>query len=93
MKLFEFIRKALSEDNGNPSSSRFNTFFALLQWSPAITIGFFVVLIHYENLILPYLQTLSALTAAILGIGVWRKTTEEKVITPVPPKSQVESQQ
>jgi len=76
MKFFEFIQKALSEDNGNPSSIRLMSFIGFMQWSIAITVGFVVVLIYQKDLIIPYLYTVAAMTAGILGIKVWQKGKE-----------------
>lgn len=79
----EFFQKALSESNGQPSSTRIGNIFALIQWSIAVTIGFFTVLIHFPDLIVPYFVTLSGLIAASLGISAFRKKHEPESIDPL----------
>lgn len=88
MKFFEFIQKALSEDDGKPSSMRLMTFTGFLQWSAAITAGFAVVCIWYENLIIPYLYVVAGLSAAILGLKGWQKSNEQKTEQPEDPKKE-----
>lgn len=79
MKFFEFIQKALSEDNGNPSSTRLNVFFAVLQWAPAVTAGFIIVLLSYPDFILTYLTALLGGLLGLLGLKVYQKGKESDV--------------
>ena len=74
---FEFLKKALSEDNGNPSSTRVNVFFSNTQWSLAITFGFIWVVIVKPELIISYLGVMAALVAGLLGLKVWQKDKEQ----------------
>jgi len=85
MNVFRFLRLALSEDNGNPSSTRLNVFIALIQWSIAITFGFFWVVIIEPELVLGYLGILAALTAGLLGIKAWQKGKEKSTPGDPPP--------
>lgn len=74
---FEFLKKALSEDNGNPSSTRVNVFFSNTQWSLAITFGFIWVTVYKPELIISYLGVMAALVAGLLGLKVWQKDKEQ----------------
>lgn len=78
---FEFLKKALSEDNGNPSSTRVNVFFSNTQWSIAITFGFIWVTIYKPELIISYLGVMAALVAGLLGLKVWQKDKEQSTGT------------
>jgi len=73
MKPFwQFIKDGLSEKNGQPSSTRLNNFYAIIQWVPSITFGFvFCVITGNETLVLGYLAILAGLIAGILGIKAW----------------------
>lgn len=81
-KLFVFLGKANSEDNGNPSSTRVNVFIALTQWSAALTFGFIYTVICYQSLILAYAGILSGLAAGILGLKVAQKGKEADALDP-----------
>ena len=76
-ELISFIKKSLSEDNGNPSSMRTMVLFSHVQWTVAITFGFIVVLFTYQGLILAYLGIIAGLVAGLLGLKGWQKTNEK----------------
>ena len=73
---FAFIKKSLSEDNGNPSTTRLNTFYLFIQWVPVITFGFYHVLTHNPELVLAYLTIMTTGIFGILGLKVWQKGKE-----------------
>ena len=76
MAIKDFLKNALSDDKGNPSSLRLNIFIGFTQWSLAITAGFIWVLWVYPYLILGYLATLAALTGGLVGLKVYQKKAE-----------------
>lgn len=76
----KFIREALTEADGSPSSLRLNMFIGFTQWSAAMTVGFFYVLIAQPGLILGYLGILSALTGGLVGLKVTQRNVEGKYI-------------
>jgi hypothetical protein len=82
---FEFLKKALSEDNGNPSSTRVNVFFSNTQWSMAITFGFIWVAIYHPDLIISYLGVMATLVAGTLALKVWQKDKEQSSEKPPEP--------
>ena len=77
MKFFEFLRKAYSEDDNSPSSSRLHTGYATYAFVSAITFGFIKVFLDHPELILGYLITISALTGGVLGIQVVKNALSE----------------
>jgi len=81
MKFSEFIIRALSEKNGQPSSTRLIKAFAAAQWSIVITFGFIYVLISYGDLVMSYLITLVTILAAVLGISTVSKALDSKNTT------------
>lgn len=76
MKFFEFIRKALSEDNGNPSSMRLNSFLVVFQFSVVMSFGFVWVIIYHPDLVLAYAGLLLSAVLGVLGIKTWQKGKE-----------------
>lgn len=84
MKVSEFIRKALSEDNGNPSSMRTMVFAVTVQFSAVLVFGFVYIIIDgkHPELILPYATLLIGEILGALGIKAWQKDKEENVVTP-----------
>ena len=92
-KMWVYLGKANSEDNGHPSSTRLNVFFALSQWSLVISFGFILVVLFYGSLILAYLGILAGLVAGLLGLKILQKPKEEltnetqKVDVPVAPST------
>lgn len=81
MKFFEFLQKALSEDNNKPSSTRLNVFLVLTQFSFVMTFGFIWVLIKHPDMIIAYLGVLASLVAGLVGLKVWQKDKEQTVDT------------
>jgi hypothetical protein len=67
--LYEFLKKALSKNN-EPSSSRVNVFYSIVQWVPAITISFLYVTFAYKDLILPYAAIIMGSLNLLFGIKV-----------------------
>lgn len=82
MKLSEFLRKASSEDNGNPSSMRTIAFMVCTQFSLVLSVGFIMVIIKHPELVIAYAGLLLSAILGVLGIKGWQKNKEEKVITP-----------
>ena len=76
MAIEDFIKGALSEDNGHPSAIRMNNFIAFAQWSVAITIGFLWVIGFYPYLIIEYLMVLATLIGGLVGLKVYQKKVE-----------------
>jgi hypothetical protein len=75
-KIIEFLKDALSNNNA-PSSTRLNVLLVVLQWSVAISIGFYTVLIHFKDLIIPYLGIVIGGLLGVMGVKAF-----EKVKTP-----------
>ena len=81
MRFPTFIRKALSEDNGNPSSMRLNVSTTIWQWAAVISFGFVWCCIYHPEFILAYLASILAGLLGLLGIKAYQKNKEEKVVT------------
>lgn len=79
MKFFEFIQKALSEDNGNPSSSRLNLFIAIIFLIPAVTFTLVYVVITAKDLVTSVLTAVLAFLAALYGLKQYGKGKEQEV--------------
>jgi fatty acid desaturase len=78
MKLFEFIEKALSEDNGNPSSMRVKTMYAAILLVTVIAFGFIYTVLNYPDLIIAYLTSgVVSIIFFVLGAKVWQKGKEK----------------
>lgn len=82
MKFFEFIQKALSEDNTNPSSTRLNLFIAILFLIPAVTFTLVYVTITQKDLIFSVLSAVLAFLAALFGLKQYGKGKEQIVEPP-----------
>lgn len=67
--MIQFIQKALSK-KGEPSSTRLNIFYAIVQWAPAITISFMYVTFVHKDLILPYAAIIMGSLNLLFGIKV-----------------------
>lgn len=76
-KLFTFLGKALSEDNGNPSQIRLTTGATYTFLIPAITFGFVWVVIHHPDLVILYLTSLLAFLGSLIGLKVMQKGKED----------------
>ena len=77
MKFFQFLEKALSESNGEPSGMRVKVFYIVICIISVVSYGFVYVAHHYPDLIIMYLTTIVGLVAAALGIKGWQKGKEE----------------
>ena len=78
MKFFEFIRKALSEDNEHPSSGRLFNSWAVFWFVLVIAWGFVMVVFYYSYLILAYLGTVCTLLTLLLVNQTVKKNIENK---------------
>ena len=76
-KLFTFLGKGLSEDNGNPSQLRLTTFLTFSILIPVIAFGFIWTTLKWENLVILYLTTLLGFLGSLIGMKVWQKGKEE----------------
>lgn len=86
MKLFEFLQRSMSEDNGNPSAMRVNTFIVVLQFSIVLSVGFLWTIWKHPDMTLAYAGLLLSVILGVLGIKTWQKGKEETVVTPVEKK-------
>ena len=77
MKWKMFLQRALSEDNGNPSSMRINATWTIFLLILVIAFGFMWVVLKYEEVIIAYLAIISSLVSGVLGIKAYQKTKEE----------------
>ena len=78
-KFFEFLRKANSEDNGNPSSSRINTFISLLSFLGVyIGTGICICVWHSEMIPMLFEGTMLSI-GGVIGLRIIAKTKEQKV--------------
>ena len=78
MKFFEFIQKALSEDNTNPSSARLNVFIAVIALVPCVAFTLVYVVLTNKDLITATLDAVLAFLVTLYGLKVWQKGKEEK---------------
>ncbi len=72
----DFICKALSESNGNPSSARLNVFIAVLILIPSVAFTLIYVTLEKPEMIASTLTTVVALVASMLGLKVLQKGKE-----------------
>lgn len=79
MKWVDFIQKALSEDNGNPSGRRVNIFIASTLFSILISVAYFVVIFWIPAILMEFTLSLLTFLATALGLGIIAKTKEQKV--------------
>jgi len=77
MSLFEFIRKANSEDNGNPSSMRVNTMWMVFWFVLVLSFGFVVAVFKYEGIIISFAVLLVGAVLGALGIKKSQKGKEK----------------
>ena len=75
---FDFLKKALSEASGQPSSARvfsgWTIFWLILGITFAIVYSVFV----YKDLVVSLVTIAAGLVAGVLGIKVWQKSKEGK---------------
>ena len=72
----DFIKQALSEANGNPSSMRIMVFYCVLLFATVTGLGFIKVLFSDTSIIIEYVMALLAFLAAALGIKSYQKGKE-----------------
>ena len=77
--LFAWLGKVMSEDNGNPSMTRFNTTYVVIACATVLCIGFLYVVACYKDLIMPYVITLSSLVTGLMINKTVSKSNETKV--------------
>ena len=68
--LAAFLGKAMEEDKGEPSLTRWNNFYALLIWAPGILFGYVWVISHgnFKDLVLPFTNSLLGAISLLLGL-------------------------
>ncbi len=74
---FSWLGKALSEDNGNPSSIRIIVFYAGVLWSTAVTVGIIVTIFWYRELWLAVLSLILTGLFTLLGVKAYQKNKEQ----------------
>lgn len=79
MKFWEFLQKANSEDNGNPSTMRINMTFTVICLILSIVFGFVYVLIFWKDLIITYLYAIAGIIFMVFGFKNSQKKKESKV--------------
>lgn len=82
MRWTEFLRRALSEKSGEPSSIRLFNAWVLFWLVLVISYGFVLVLHLWEDLIIMYLSVISGIIVAILGLKVsqkWKENRDDKI--------------
>ena len=84
IRFLEFLRRALSEDNGSPSFTRLQVFLTTSVLVPPVSAGFLWVCYKHPELIIPYLMAIVGLIPVLLGLKVWQKGKEQKVEDPQP---------
>lgn len=82
----EFLQRALSEDSGNPSSTRLNLFLAVIALVPAVTFTLVYVVLTQKDLIVSTLASVLAFLASLYGMKQWGKGKEADV--PVAPPAE-----
>ena len=79
MKLFEFLRKSLSEDNGNPSSIRVNIFISLVAFVGSYVSITYTICVYHPELLAMLLETTAVSIGGIIGLKILSKTKEQKM--------------
>jgi len=78
-KFFEWLGKANSEDNGNPSNIRFNITYAVMILIPCIAFVLVWVAIKYEDLITVVLTVILGFLTSLFGIKNLQKGKEQNI--------------
>jgi len=78
MKFFQFLEKALSESNGEPSGMRVQVFYLVVILVAVIAVGFIYVVWNHPDIVILYLTTIVTLIAVALGFKKWQKSDEVK---------------
>ena len=76
---FSWFGKMMSEDNGNPSSMRFNVTNISIQWVTGITFVLVWISIYHSEYILTLVSMILAALLAALGIKKMQKKDEQDV--------------
>ena len=76
MKFFEWLGKALSEDNGNPSSMRLNVIYAVIILIPCVAFALIYTVIYYKDLLTYVLDAVLLFVGGLFGVKVWQKKNE-----------------
>ncbi len=76
-KLFTFLGKALSEDNGNPSSTRVNLSYAIWILIPCVAFTLIYTVIAYQNLLTYVLDAILVFISGLYGLKVVHKGKEQ----------------
>lgn len=77
MNFFEFLRKALSEDNNKPSSMRVLNLWTMFWFVLVVSFGFVYVVLFYSSLVIAYLSIISSVILGVLGLKKWQKANEK----------------
>lgn len=76
---FKWLGKANSEDNGNPSNTRFNVSYAVIILIPCIAFTLLYVVFEYKDLIEATLISILTFLTGLYGIKVFQKGKETTV--------------
>ncbi len=71
-----WLGKAMEESPGEPSSLRFNVTNIGVQWTTAITIGFFISLFQNPTIIIAYLGVMASALSAAFITKAWQRGKE-----------------
>jgi hypothetical protein len=77
MKLFSFLSKAASEDNGNPSTMRVGVLYGMFQFTTALTFAMIYVCFTHSDLIISLATIISALLTTLFGWKAYQKGKEK----------------
>lgn len=77
-KTLIFLRRMMSEDNGNPSSARFFNFYAVIILIPCVAFVLLFVTLNYRDLITATLDAILLFITGIFGLKVWQKGKEKQ---------------
>ena len=76
-KLFTFLGKGLSEDNGNPSSTRINLSVAIWILIPCVAFALIYTVIFYQSLLTYVLDAILVFISGLYGLKVVQKGKEQ----------------
>jgi len=78
--ILEFLKQALTERSGKPSTMRISTAFASTLFIISLSFGFVYTVFSYEGLIIAYASILAGLLAGLLGIKSYQRNKENNDI-------------
>ena len=78
-KLFVWLGKMMSEDNGSPSQVRFSNVYAIIILIPCIAFCLIYVTIVYSGLITYVLDAILIFIGGLYGLKVAQKSSEQKI--------------